>query len=78
MALSGDLPSGEAAKALMQGAPGALGPVVGYTLLRAGLIGAGLYVAGQRQGVVRGALAGALAIELWVLAWAARSESSGT
>lgn len=66
-----DLPSGEAAQKLLAGDSSALGPVIGFTLLRAGLIGVGLYAAGQRKDVVRGAIAGATMIEVFVLAWAA-------
>ena len=65
-----DLPSGTAAKALVRGEPGSLVPVVAYTLLRAGLIGAGLYAAGQREGLTKSAIAGSVAIELFVLGWA--------
>jgi len=67
-----DLPSTEAARALARGEPGALPRVLFWTTFRAGLIGAGLVFAGQRQGVLRGAFAAAAVIELWVLAWAAR------
>jgi hypothetical protein len=65
-----ELPSATSAKALVAGQPGALWLVLGHTVLRAGLIGAGLYAAGQRQGVAKSALAGSLAIELFVLGWA--------
>lgn len=66
-----DLPSADAAKDLVRGVPGALPRVVGYTALRAGLIGAGLLVAGQRgRPVLRGAVFGALAVEVFVLLWA--------
>ena len=43
--------------------------VLGSALGRATLIGAGMYVAGERQNVVRNAVAGALAIEVFVLAY---------
>jgi hypothetical protein len=39
-------------------------------VLRAGLIGGGLYAAGQREGLAKSAIAGSLAIELFVLGWA--------
>lgn len=68
--LSGDLPSAEAAKAFVSGDMSAIGPIFVTTLMRAGLIGAGLYVVGQREGLVKGAVAGALAIEAFVLSWA--------
>jgi hypothetical protein len=65
-----DLPSADAAKDLIKGVPGALPRVAGYTALRAGLIGAGLLLAGQRKGVTRGAVVASLAIEIFVLTWA--------
>jgi hypothetical protein len=65
------LPSSDAAGDLVAGKPGALVSVVGTTLLRAGLIGAGAYVAGERDlaRLARVALGGALAIEAFVLVW---------
>ena len=69
------LPSGNAALAFVQGQQGALPAVVGYTLLRAGLIGVGLYVAGQRRYIVRHALVSSLAIEAFVLGWAVYSQN---
>lgn len=69
------LPSETAAKALIRGEPGALGSVLYWTLWRAGVIGAGLYVAGERERLVRNALAGALAVEVGVLLFAWREES---
>jgi hypothetical protein len=39
------------------------------------LIGAGLYAVGQRSNLVKGALAGAVAIEIFVLAWIAAEEA---
>lgn len=67
------LPSSDAVADLLDGKPGALLGVVGSTLLRAGLIGAGMYVAGfrKRKQLVRGSIAGALAIELFVFGWVA-------
>jgi hypothetical protein len=70
LALAADLPSAEAARQLVRGDGGALFKVAGTTLLRAGLIGTGLYVAGQHRRLVRSAIAGALAVEVFVLAWA--------
>ena len=57
--------------ALMNGEPGALGQVVTHTVLRAAIIGTGLYVAGHRCRTVRTALVSSLAIEAFVLGWAA-------
>jgi len=66
------LPSETAAKALLRGEPGALGQVVLWTVFRAGVIGAGLYAAGERDRLARYAFAGALAVELGVLYFASR------
>jgi hypothetical protein len=44
---------------------------VGHTIVRAALVGAGLVVAGERTHVIRNAVAGSLAIETFVLGWAA-------
>jgi len=66
-----DLPSARAAKALVGGDLTAIGPVIGWTSMRALLIGSGLLLAGQRQGVIKGAVVASLTIEAWILAWAA-------
>lgn len=65
------LPSGTSAASLVAGDWGALPLAVLHTALRAGLVGAGLYAAGERAAVVKKAVAGSLAIEAFVLAWAA-------
>lgn len=65
------LPSGRAAFDLVHGDPKAAVPVVGYTLLRSLLIAGGLYVAGEREHLMRNAIAGAIGIEVYVLLWAA-------
>jgi len=65
------LPSGSSASALLNGDPGALPIAIGHTLLRSVLVGTGLMVAGERAHVVRNAIAGSLAIETFVLGWAA-------
>jgi hypothetical protein len=65
------LPSGSSAVALLSGDVRALPAVVGYTAARAALIGTGLLVAGERAHVIRNAVAGALAIEAFVLVWGA-------
>jgi len=54
----------------MQGDLGAVVPVVGYTVLRAGIIGTGLLAVGQRKRLVVSSLAASIAIELYVLGWA--------
>lgn len=69
-ATNAELPSSSSAKDLINGKPAAIFPVIGWTLLRGTLIGAGLALAGQRKGVLRGAVAGTLMIEAWVLGWA--------
>lgn len=69
-ALPPALPSASSALALARGEPGALPVVVVHTALRAGIIGAGLYVSGQRRNIVRTALVSSMAIEAFVLCWA--------
>lgn len=64
------LPSASSAMALVNGEPNALPLVMAHTGLRAGIIGVGLVLSGQRQGVVRTALVSSLAIEAFVLGWA--------
>ena len=57
------LPSAGSALAFVRGESGALPVVAFHTVLRAGIIGAGLYVAGTRRNLVRTALVSSLAIE---------------
>lgn len=64
------LPSGDSAERLIGGETAALFPVAVHTLGRAMLIGVGMAAAGVRQGLVAGALGGALGIEAFVLLWA--------
>ncbi len=64
------LPSATSALALVNGEPGALPIVIAHTTLRAGIIGIGLLVSGQRRGVFRNAIVASLAIETFVLGWA--------
>lgn len=64
------LPSASSALAFVQGQPGAWLPVAMHTAGRAGLIGIGLVLAGQKQNIVRSAIMGSLAIETFVLLWA--------
>ena len=63
------LPSVSSAAALVRGEPGALPMVVGHLALRSLLIGAGAYVMGEREHLVRNAIGGALAIEMFVVIW---------
>lgn len=72
------LPSGRAAVDLVNGQPGGLGRTVLCTFGRAALIGTGMWVAGKRENLGRDALAGAIGIEAFVLAWAIyRREEKG-
>lgn len=65
------LPSASSAMALVNGEPGALPLVLAHTGMRAGIIGFGLLLAGQRQHVIRTALTASLSVEAFVLMWAA-------
>jgi hypothetical protein len=76
-ALAPALPSATSALALVNGEPGALALVAAHTGLRAGIIGVGLLVSGQRRGVVKNALVASLAIETFVLGWALYQKSLG-
>lgn len=64
------LPSAQSAAALVRGESGSFVRVVGHTLLRAGLIGVGLAIAGEREKLVRYSVAGALGIEAFVIGYA--------
>lgn len=61
------LPSVVAAEKFVRGEPGGLMAVVSSTLGRAGIIFMGLFLAGERKHPFRYALAGAVAIETFVL-----------
>ena len=64
------LPSQDAAIHVAQGKSGGWIEAAGSTLFRSMLIGAGLYAAGLRGSqLVKGALAGATAIEVFVLGY---------
>jgi hypothetical protein len=67
---SPSLPSAGSALAFVRGEPGALPVVMLHTAVRAGIIGAGLYVAGTRRNLFRTAIVSSLAIETFVLCWA--------
>ena len=71
------LPSGSSAEALVGGDWKALPLAVGHTIVRAALVGAGLFAAGERAHVVKKAVAGSLAIETFVLVWAAWKRQQG-
>lgn len=64
------LPSGESAAAVVSGDLNAVPVAAFHTLVRAGLIGLGMYAAGLRQHAVKYSIAGALGIEVFVLLWA--------
>lgn len=61
------LPSVVAAESFLRGEPGGLMAVVSSTAGRAGIIFMGLFLAGERKHTLKYALAGALAIETFVL-----------
>lgn len=63
------LPSAESAAQLARGDIKALPRVFVHTAGRAALIGVGLILAGQREHVFRNALAGSIAIEVFVLGY---------
>jgi hypothetical protein len=63
-------PSSAAACELVEGNLSALPKVLVTTILRAGLIGVGMYALGERQHLARNALAGAMATEMFLLGWA--------
>ena len=69
------LPSGQAAYDLVSGDWSAIVPVIGTYAARAALVGVGMAVAGERKHLVRNALAGAAAIEGFVLVWAVFKKS---
>lgn len=61
------LPSVVAAEKLFNGESWGILAVLASTIGRAGVVGAGLFLAGEREHLVRNAFAGALAIEAFVL-----------
>jgi hypothetical protein len=66
------LPSGESASDFLEGKPGSTVRLVTHLVGRAALLGIGLAVAGARgKELVKFSLAGATAIEAFVLVWAA-------
>jgi hypothetical protein len=71
------VPSAEAAYRLVAGDASAIPAVLGTMALRGGLIAAGVLLAGQREHVFRSSVAGAIAIEAFVLAWAAYKTHGG-
>ena len=63
------LPSSNTAHRLWAGDPWGIPLVARDVLLRGAIIGAGLYLAGEREHLVRYSLFGAAAIETFVLLW---------
>jgi hypothetical protein len=68
------LPSADHAGRLLDGDLKALPGVAFDVVGRAALIGTGIYVAGERQHVMKYALGGALAIEAFVMFWLATAK----
>jgi len=68
------LPSANSANRLVHGEPGAFLSVTRDVLLRSGLIGLGLYVAGDRDKIVKKSLIASVTIEVAVLllAWCSK------
>jgi hypothetical protein len=64
-----ELPSSRAAIHFVDGVPGAFWGVIGTTLLRATLVGTGIYLAGGRRKVVLQAIVAAGLIEAFALTW---------
>jgi len=65
------LPSQVAANGLVQGKPGALADALFWSFLRGGIIAVGLHAAGEREHLWRKAAYASLAIEIYVILWAA-------
>lgn len=69
---SSTLPSGAAAEAFLEGpTPTTAGAVAASVLARSAIVGAGLFLVGERQHLIRNAIAGSLAIETFVLGYLA-------
>jgi hypothetical protein len=69
-------PSARSATALVRGEPGALLDCALHTAFRAGLLVVGMQIAGvPRSELARAAVGGALAIELFLVAYAACAEA---
>jgi hypothetical protein len=64
-------PSTYAIVDLLDGKPGALVRVAGLTVLRAGFIVPGLYIAGVRRDLLRTSLAASASITLGMILWKA-------
>lgn len=64
-----NLPSSVAAQRLISGDLTAIPAVGGTTLMRAGLLAGGMLAFGERKNLLRNSIAGAIAIEAFVLGW---------
>jgi len=64
-------PPTDAARRMLDGELGGLVESAAWTLGRAGLIAAGMHLAGERGDLWRQAVAGSLAVEAFVVGWAA-------
>src|SRR5690606_30926920 len=62
-----DLPSGSSARGLLAQEKGSLARVTAHWLARSGLVGIGMYLAGQRKSLVKQSLFSGAAIEVAVL-----------
>jgi hypothetical protein len=72
-------PSAASATDLVRGEPGALATAVAHTAVRTVLIASGMTVAGAGgRGMWRHALAGALALEVFLIGYAVHREARGT
>lgn len=65
------LPTADSAYRMLQGEFGGLVDSAAWTLWRAVLAGTGMYVSGEREDVVTKAVIGSLAVEAFVVVWAA-------
>ncbi len=63
------VPSAQSSAALVRGEKNALPLVLIHTAGRAALIGIGLAVVGEKHGLVKKAVAGAIAIEVFLLSY---------
>lgn len=61
-------PSGEHAKALIEGKPGGLAGSIEWSLRRSMLLALGMYAAGERNQVVKKAVIGSVGVEAMVIA----------
>lgn len=64
-------PPTDAARRMLDGEIGGVIESVAWTVARAGLLAAGMHLAGERGGILKDAISGSLAVESFVVAWAA-------